>query len=106
MDVRPLQSEVVEHRSKPWIDYGPDEIVRHVGLVPEPEMKADAIFFEGCSREHMKGAWKVSLILQRAIRPSPQRSLAVLPRFKAVELLSVGASTLSYCNALPEEDLQ
>src|SRR6266567_4149715 len=105
MDVRPLQSNVVEHRSKPWIDYGPDQIVRHVGLVPEPEMKANAIFFEGCSREHMKGAWKVSLILQRALRPSPQRSLAVLPWLKEVELMSVGASTLSYCDVLREENL-
>src|SRR5687768_14740463 len=105
MDVRPLQSNVVEHRSKPWIDYSPDEIVRHVGLVPEPEMKANAIFFEGCSREHMNGAWKVSLILQRALRPSPQRSLAGLPRFPEIELLSLGASALSCCDVLREENL-
>src|SRR5947207_10595008 len=68
-------------------------------------MKANAIFFEGCSREHMNGARKVSLILQRALRPSPQRSLAVLPRLKEVELMSVGASTLSYCDVLREENL-
>src|SRR5207248_301569 len=68
-------------------------------------MKANAIFFEGCSREHMNGARKVSLILQRALRPSPQRSLAVLPRLKEVDLLSVGASTLSYCDVLREDDL-
>src|SRR5688500_18026318 len=68
-------------------------------------MKANAIFFEGCSREHMNGARKVSLILQRALRPSAQRSLAVLPRLKEVDLLSVGASTLSYCDVLREEDL-
>src|SRR5213594_4408959 len=105
MDVRPLQSNVVEHRSKPWIDDSPGQIVRQVGLVPEPEMKANAIFFEGCSREHMNGARKVSLILQRALRPSPQRSLAVLPRLKQVDLLSVGASMLSYCDVLREEDL-
>src|SRR5207245_11337715 len=71
----------------------------------EPEVKANAIFFEGCSREHMNGAWKVSLILERALRPSPQRSLAVLPWLKEVELMSVGASTLSYCDVLREEDL-
>jgi hypothetical protein len=36
MDVRPLQSKVVEHRCKPWIDWSPDQIVRPVGLVTEP----------------------------------------------------------------------
>src|SRR5438093_11497310 len=68
-------------------------------------MTANAIFFEGCSRENMKGAWKASLILHRALRPSPQRSLAVLPRLKEVELISVSASTLSYCDVLRKEDL-
>src|SRR5687767_10476254 len=105
MNVRPLQANVVEQRSKPWIDYGPDEIVRQVGLVPEPEMKANAIVFEGCAREHMNGAWKVSLILQRALRPSPPRSLTGLPQLKEVKLIGVGAPTLSYCDVLRKEDL-
>src|SRR6185295_15267001 len=105
MDVRPLQSNVVEHRSKPWIDYCPDKIVGHVGLVSEPEMKANAIFFEGCPREHLNGTWKIFFILQRAPRLSPQGSLAVLPRLKHVELFSVGASMLSYCDVLREDDL-
>src|SRR4030095_13595596 len=105
MDVRPLQSNVVKHGGKPWIDYSQGQIVRHIGLVPQLEMKANAIFFEGCSREQMNGAWKVSFILQRALRLSPQRSLAVLPRLKHVKLFSVGVSTLSYRDMLREDDL-
>src|SRR5689334_21828215 len=100
MDIRPLQSNVVEYRGKPWIDYRPDQIIGHVGLIPEREMKANAIFFERCSCEHMNGAGKISLILQRLLRPLPQRSLAGLPRSKKVELFCIGASLLSYCDVL------
>src|SRR5215470_17623013 len=100
MDVRPLQSKVVEHRGKPWIDWSRDQIVRLVRLVIEPEVKANAIFFEGCSRQHMDGARKIFLILQSSLRLSPQRPLAGLPRLKHVDLFCVGAPTRPYCDML------
>jgi hypothetical protein len=71
MDVRPLQAKVVEHRGKTWIDWSPDQIVRLVRLVPEREVKANAIFFEGGSRQHMNGTWKVPLVRQSSLRLSP-----------------------------------
>src|SRR5689334_8875139 len=97
MDVGPLQSNVVEHRGEPWIDWSPDEIVLLVREVFEPEVKENAILFERCSRQHMNGAWKVLLVFHSSLRLSPKWPLCGLPRLKEVDLMGIGAAVWAYC---------
>jgi hypothetical protein len=66
-------------------------------------VKADAIFFEGCPRQHLD-AWKVSLILQSSLRSSPLRPLGALARPKEVELFGVRVSTGPYGDVLRKDD--
>src|SRR3989442_16016730 len=105
MDVGALQAHVVEDRRESWIRGEIDHVVRHLRVVCEFVAEAHAVVLQRGSRQHMNAAGKVSLILQRSLRPSPQRSFAGLPRLKHVELMSFGASTRPYCDVLRKEDL-